>query len=327
MSKPSLLYSNARVKCFENSLLTSEKLTRMVFADNVAEAIKVLTEGGYGAGVSAENYDEILNEEEAKLSSFIAESMPPKSGMESFLIKNDYHNSKSLTKAKFMQEANADYMLSPQGLIEIDKLKVAINSDNFADLPVAMNRALTLIKTTQEKNTITPRQIDIILDKAMYEDIIAIAHKSKVNSIIKYWQCDIDFINITTFLRSRNIGKDYDFFAESFIVGGQLTLEMFKSCYYSPIEIFGDKIKYTAYGKYCLDAIIKSNMPLIEASRDNFLLDIFKKDKNDVFSIAPIAGYYVAKKFEIKQVRMICILLKNNIDKAQIKMRLRELYA
>ena len=41
----------------------------------------------------------------------------------------------------------------------------------------------------------------------------------------------------------------------------------------------------------------------------------------------PVAGYYIAKKTELKAVRMIAVLLKINADKSLIKERLREFYA
>ena len=69
------------------------------------------------------------------------------------------------------------------------------------------------------------------------------------------------------------------------------------------------------------------DMIAFEREWDNALLDIFKEKRNDIFSVAPIAGFYTAKKVEIKIVRMICILLKNDVDKDIIKARLRELYA
>jgi vacuolar-type H+-ATPase subunit C/Vma6 len=57
------------------------------------------------------------------------------------------------------------------------------------------------------------------------------------------------------------------------------------------------------------------------------LLNIFKSDKNDMFSVAPMAGYYLAKQTEIKVARMVLVCLKNKVDKLLIKQRLRELYA
>ena len=59
---------------------------------------------------------------------------------------------------------------------------------------------------------------------------------------------------------------------------------------------------------------------------DNYLLSIFKKEKNNIFSPAVIAGFYLAKLTEIKAARIIIVCLKNNVDKDIIKQRLRELY-
>ncbi|MDE5911747.1 MAG: V-type ATPase subunit, partial [Clostridia bacterium] len=69
------------------------------------------------------------------------------------------------------------------------------------------------------------------------------------------------------------------------------------------------------------------DMVAFERIWDNTLINIFKEGRNDIFTVAPIAGFYVAKKIEIKIVRMICILLKNDVDKDVIRDRLRELYA
>ncbi|MDE6550919.1 MAG: V-type ATPase subunit, partial [Clostridia bacterium] len=65
----------------------------------------------------------------------------------------------------------------------------------------------------------------------------------------------------------------------------------------------------------------------LEACKDNAQLRIFKQDRYDMFSVAPVAGYYIAKKTELKAVRMIAVLLKINADKSLIKERLREFYA
>ena len=67
-------------------------------------------------------------------------------------------------------------------------------------------------------------------------------------------------------------------------------------------------------------------MVSFEVIWDNYLLNIFKNDRYDVFSIAPLAGFYVAKMLEIKVVRMILILVKNKVDASLITRRLREYY-
>ena len=64
-----------------------------------------------------------------------------------------------------------------------------------------------------------------------------------------------------------------------------------------------------------------------EAMADNMQLKIFKDDRNDMFSVAPIAGFYLAKLTEIKSVKLILAAKKNGVDKQQLRVRLRELYA
>ena len=68
-------------------------------------------------------------------------------------------------------------------------------------------------------------------------------------------------------------------------------------------------------------------MVLFEKVADDILLDVFRKERNDMFSVAPIAGYYLAKCTELKVVNTVVSAIKNGIDKKLLAKRLRELYA
>ena len=48
------LYANGRVAVLSTKLLAQDKLTRLAECNNVAEAVKVLTENGYG-GMTIDN--------------------------------------------------------------------------------------------------------------------------------------------------------------------------------------------------------------------------------------------------------------------------------
>jgi vacuolar-type H+-ATPase subunit C/Vma6 len=49
--------------------------------------------------------------------------------------------------------------------------------------------------------------------------------------------------------------------------------------------------------------------------------------KGDMFSAAPIVGYYLGKMNEIKIIRVILVCLKNKVDKDEMKKRIRVIYA
>lgn len=328
MAENSLVYSNARVKTLENGLLTVEKFNRMVFADNLDEGIKILLENNYGGGVIVENnqFDKILSEEDRLLSEFVLECMPKNSGMELFLMTNDYHNAKACCKAKY-SGIEVESMLAPNGLIDAQLLKQSIFSDKYDTLDKTMSDALITIDIAFANGNRSPRLIDATLDKAMYKKAYEIAKKTKNKSIIDYWKSSADFANISAFKRCRRVEENIDFFKSGFVDGGELSISFFESIFEVDNETISEKFKYTTYKNVVGNLFESGDFIEFERHRDNYLLNIFKEKKNDIFTISPIAGYYVAKKIEIKVARMILICLKNNIEKSEIKKRLRDYYA
>lgn len=334
MTGQSLVYSNARVKAMENTLLSSEKITRMCYADSLEEGIKVLYESNYGNGVILENpyfFAEILSAEQAKVTSFMREAMPENSGLDTLLFPLDYHNAKVLIKAKLTGQTDIDYMLSPKGVLDTDTIKEAINSSMIFSLPNKMAEAIVKINQLVGTDSITPRLIDIILDKAMYESIFETLKTVKTKSLIKYWQSKIDLININILLRCKSIQADKKFFEESLMPCGAINdynlIKLFDETY----ETIAEKLAYTDYRKLIDIAVseVKDGKAQVryEAEVDNFLISIFSGDKSDIFSVAPIAGFYLAKAIEIKMVRMILICIKNKTDISERKLRLRGFYA
>ena len=329
MASNSLVYSNARVKSLENGFLSQDKINRMVYSTTLEEAVRVLIESGYGAGTLADAYDfeKILSAEDNKVAQFMAESIVPKMALETFLMKNDYHNAKALVKAKYMHESgDVSYMLAPKGLIEIEDLKTYIFNDNYSSLSPVMAKALSEIDSKRAMGDKSPRTIDVTLYKAMYEDICKVLKSSKAPSMVKYYKANIDFSNISNFIRYKNIGFDLKAYEQDFIEGGEISYDTFKALYDQPIDNLIEKLRYTSYANI-VETINPKDLVPFETAWDNYLIGIFKQDRNDVFSVAPLAGYYVAKKIEIKVVRMILILIKNKIDVNIIKQRLRDYYA
>ncbi|MEG1608316.1 MAG: V-type ATPase subunit [Clostridia bacterium] len=329
MPNNSLVFTNARVKTLENTLLSSEKLTRLSNCENIEDGMKILIESGYGGGITAEtnDFEALLQAEDKKLCDFLKEAMPKNSGLESFLIKNDYHNAKAIVKAKYTKIVDIDFMLCPQGNIEVEILKEKIFADNYSSFSPFLSKALTTIDNARANGDKSPRMIDCVLDIAMYAEILKLVKASKVASVIKYWMANIDLANISNFVRCKDINAEVDFFEQNLIDGGTLSKAYFQDAYSQSLTEFVEKLRYSDYASVCLESLTQKNMTLFEKNWDNFCQQIFSKDKNDIFSVAPIAGFFVAKKIEIKVVRMVMILLKAKVDKALIKQRLRDFYA
>ncbi|MEG2453530.1 MAG: V-type ATPase subunit, partial [Clostridia bacterium] len=143
-----------------------------------------------------------------------------------------------------------------------------------------------------------------------------------------YFTAWVDTTNIASFIRSKRLGLESKFFNEVFVDNGSLRRELFSDLYDASIEQFKEKTKYTPYGALVNKAVEDENgLVKFETAVDNYLIDIFKNSKYDMFSVAPIAGYYVGQVTEIKVVKLVISCIKNNVDKQLLKQRLRELYA
>jgi len=72
---------------------------------------------------------------------------------------------------------------------------------------------------------------------------------------------------------------------------------------------------------------LQEGLSVYETARDDFLLKIISKDKADMFSVAPVLGYYLAKINEVRILRVILVSIKNKIAPEEMKKRVRALYA
>lgn len=331
MQAGSLVYVNARIKALENSLLNQMQLTRLMDAETLDDAYKILTECGYGAGMAVDNcyqYEKLLVAEEKNAVDFLKENIVPKYCLEAFLIMIDYHNAKAIMKAKYLKLEDISALVNGEGQIELGTMKDKIYADNYDSFSAFMKNALITIDTEFANDNRSPRLIDTTLDKAMYNEIFDLIRKTKnTKSVIaKYFVAKCDFCNIGTFLRCRKLNLDIKFFESNFMKGGNVPYAEFNSLFDQSLELFRDKMKFFGYGEVVNKALEDNGLVKFETAVDDYLLSLFRLDRNDMFSVSPIAGFYLAKLVEVKVVKLVITAVKNKVDKSLLKERLRELY-
>lgn len=333
MAGASLVYSNARVKSMENTFLSQDKITRICYSKDLDEAVHIVYESNYAGGMILDNpysYEVVLGEEYRLIAEFLREAMPDNSGLTTLLTINDYHNTKALFKAKCLNRKDAEYMLMPRGNINIDIIRSAIEDKNYNRLPEFMAKALAELGTAADILP-SPAIIDTVLDKAMYSDVMSVIVKVKSKELKKYWTATIDLTNIATLFRIKQKVGGAKLLQQSFIEGGTLTLDSLVKLADVSYDTIAEKLKFTDYGKIVAAGALeyKSRASLVGYERDwdNYLVNIFRSGRNDLFTIAPIAGFYVAKKIELKSLRMMLICIKNGVNTQDIKQRLRDIYA
>ena len=96
-------------------------------------------------------------------------------------------------------------------------------------------------------------------------------------------------------------------------------------------ELHGEELlkpfKETAYLEDLKALDEGGKLVVFEAKTDDSLLKVWKSEKDDLYSIAPIVAFYMSRKTELKIAKLIVAGVKNRVALQIIKERMRELYA
>lgn len=317
------VYQNAQIKSRESKLLTLQAEQRLFDAQNLPDALKVLVELGYGSGADADGVDAIFEKEEENLLALLNE-MNVDGALDAFYADNDFLNLKTALKA-YATGSKGVYL--PSGLVKVEDIILAVETDDSSAVFAQMKSAIELAKPLiEDEKGVDPRKIDCIVDKKAYEYKLKAAKKCG-KTAKEYFERKIDFANVGSFFRCRKLHLPVDFFKEGFIDGGKVSIEKYEKIYDLPLDALCELYKGTHAEREVLSLVESGNIVAFEKESDDALLKIWKDEASDMFSVAPIVSYYLTKKTELKNVKLIVAGIKNKVPEKTIKERMRELYA
>ncbi len=326
-------YASARIRAIEKKLLDRSRIERMLDAKTPEEAIKILQDLEYGNAnieiTGSHDYEVLLKEEQNKTYELLRQIAPEPRVLDIFLLRSDYHNIKVLLKAEFSGQAQQDEMLLDTALIPKAKLKIMIKERSFADMSKIMRGAIGECIDTYNR-TGDPQVVDLIMDKAVYEEMTKLAKDLDIGFIKVLVETLVDINNIKTFVRIKKLNKSWDFLKRALLGSGSIDIKIFIDKLQTSWESFIEKMKYTKYGEMCEEGIAvfrdTGSITRLEKLADDFIISYVKDGKLKFFGVEPIIGYLIAKENELKIVRIIMIGKINNIANEIIRERLREAY-
>ena len=319
----------SRIWVLETRLLDKSKIERMIDAPSAEEALKILGETEYanilGKVKRANDYEYILSNELKRVYDLMYELCPVKEVVDLMSIKYKYHNLKVLLKGKFLSKDFSNLLID-LGIEDLKALKSIIDLDNFDDLKGNTKKAV--IKDF-EKNK-DPQQIDIIIDRYMFEELKEIKKNLNYKFTDKLVLAMIDWTNIRTLIRLKKQGKGREFAAKVLISGGAIEKDTLISIINENPEGIIAKLSHTIYGDLIKEGIEgfkeTNSASLLEKLSDNYIMDLMKGAKLVTFGPDRLLSYIYAKETEIKIIRIIMVGKLNNITEEVIRERLRESY-
>ncbi|MDO8886285.1 MAG: V-type ATP synthase subunit C [Candidatus Oleimmundimicrobium sp.] len=323
-------FAVGRIKVRETKMLGSNRLDRLINADDFADQKRILAETDYAnffqEAKTPEDVEESLDNYLAVLYEFLEEVYPDKQILSYFRSRYDFHNLKVLLKAKY-EGKPIERIWSKLGMLEIEKIKKAIEESELEEIIEPYRSALyeAMERFEQDRDF---QQIDIVLDKALYRYLYEVARKQKNKFFIGFVRSLIDLVNLKVFLRAKILNREPKFIEDAFLNKGYLEKEKLVSIYHDTLSIVADKLKETPYAAILQESMVgqEFNLDLFDKKVDDFLIHYIQPVKYIPVGLEPLISYIMAKENEVKSLRIILIGKLSGLSAQTIKERVRVQY-
>ena len=336
MKNNDFVEASAYIRVLEKRMLSNADVNRLIDAPSAAELLKLVSsssELSFTALARPQDYETVLTDALEKLYEL---GFKLANGSNEIVdiaaCKYSFHNVKSALKLRFLK-TNSDQIYSSINTsdLSVEIIKSAVqNADASAELPeylsFAVNEAIKEFEGSHD-----PQMFDILLDKAMFGRMLALCNAVGSDIVTGYVKKQIDFYNVKTLMRVKEMQKGTSFLSEALLEGGELAKTFYLENYtQSPLSV-ANLLFYKYFGneaKAGLESYERTgNLSELEKLFDNALLEQAKKVKYVAFGPENLFGFIVAKENEIRQVRILMTGKINSVSQSALRERLRDNYA
>ena len=323
------LYASARIRGMERTLLAKAKFARMSEANNIPEALKVLAESGWEEteAETMAQVEEVLSAERQRTISTVFEIAPDKRVVSVFMLKYDYHNIKTFLKGEASGASNYEALYIDAGTIPLKKLLPILREKTYLFLTPIMKNAVIdageLLARTGDAQL-----MDILLDKACYQEMFLLAQETEVDYLVDYVRLAIDSANLRAAVRMKKTGRSTEYMRQAYIPGGQLNTASLAA------EITPELLDNLYAGGALAEAAQvagaalrgSETMSKLDLESDNALIKYVRGGKYVAFGPEALIGYLVARETEITTIRVIIAGIAAELPVESITERLRDAY-
>ena len=322
------LFLATRVSALERSMLSHERIERMLEAATVEDAAKVLAECKYPEleHVTLSGIDQMLATTRQEVLEELYLYAPEKALIDVFRVKYDYHNAKVLLKSEALG-TDANNLLLGLGRVPADDLAARVRSSELAGLPGSLSVSIAQARDTLG-STRNPQLADSLLDQACYNDMQTLARELESRFLQEYIRLNVDAINLKSMVRTLRMGKNADFLKGILLSGGSIDPERITGAVgagtFSPDIYANSPLKEAAEAG--VTASFGRQLTEFEKLCDDAIITFSKSARYTIIGEAPVVSYLTAKESELTTVRILLTGLLAGLPAQTIRERLREPY-
>ena len=327
MPQISHAYAIGRVRALSRTLISRQTLDRLISSENPQDVARVLTESGWGEAQDQRGVEHLADSQVRQACDLIKRISPEPDVTDCFLLKYDILNLKTLLKARLLNQP--DPPLSENGILDVERLRHAVNEGNYSQVSPEIRAAMEEIERRVAVEA-DPLFIDVRLDKLLFEMIARrLAHAKSCAEVKKYFSAMADRANILSALRVNRMGRDEKFARTLFVPMGNLKSGTLCRIAREPASLLPcvEKQPYAPYIRRALARIEKGEgLAAIETEMDDYLTGLLTPRRYDVASILPLIGYLVAREREASVVRLISAAKAVSAPEESYAPKVRKLY-
>ncbi len=182
----------------------------------------------------------------------------------------------------------------------------------------AMDDAKAVFEEAQD-----PQIVDLIVDKHYLEEMLSLAKKLDSVLTIKYVKKLIDFINLKSFIRCKELDKEKKYFKSIILDNGHLHNENFIKNYsksYEELKGILEKKMYSDDIVRILDEFLTKKSLLPVEKRSSELLQEFMKESSRIpFGPEPVFAFFWKFENHLQILRTVLVGKLNQLPTEEIR--------
>ena len=310
----------ARVRVNENSLLDSGDIERIIASKNYDEAISILSEKGFLS--IGEDVDTALSGIVTKAFSLIREIAPKKEEFDFLIIKNDFHNLKTVLKGIITDTDYSTYLIHPN-TVDISLIETAVKEKNFSLLPHFMQdtakQAYDYFVTTSDGQL-----SDLCIDRGSLETVLELTKNSENTFIRDLGENIVATANMRIAVRASKFGQSEKLLKTALADCKSLSKDSLITAACEGIDKIGEYLSSSSYSG-AADALSES-VSAFEKWCDNALISFVSSARYSAFGPAPLAAYIIKCEALQKTLRIILSAKNAELSEEVIRQRVRKTY-
>lgn len=316
------LYANGRIAVMSTRLLGADKFTRLAESSSLIEALRVLSENGYGGGITVANandYEVVLRAELDVTLALLKELCYDRHAVAYFLCPYDYLNAKILMKSKYQRVSGVDYCFTNASYDPV-QMQEDFVQDCYKAYGKNMAEACDEIDTEFANGNRSAQLIDTILDNAMFAEMNRHAKRSSIRLVRRLFVWQVDTTNLMLVYRLKKSGAPVEQLSRWFVAGGKVKLDALAKLWANDVLSADLPDEYRRFYELCKI----ENATLAAAEREQIAYrNKLVADCADLLTIQPVIDYFFKKTDEIQKLRRLLVDVKNGVDKERIKEKLK----